>query len=155
MPGRVRPGVPARLVLRTKTGVDPQRVMTAAKDAMLARLRTQYGPRVFPLTWPINPGPGFNQELDVMRSEIVTYATDASGKYTELPADGKWKERVTQLHRELIEYTAEADDSLMEKFFEKGSLTEDELRAGEHTALQKQARSTTSRSRSSSTTPTC
>src|SRR5690606_6516255 len=58
---------------------------------------------------------------------------------SEVPAEGEWKERVTQLHRELIEYTAEADDALMEKFFEKGSLTEEELRAGEHTALQKQA----------------
>jgi CRISPR-associated protein Cmr2 len=38
VPGRVRPGVPARLVLRTKTGVDPQRVMAAAKKAMLDRL---------------------------------------------------------------------------------------------------------------------
>lgn len=108
-------------------------------EATLTRLRAQFGARVFPMTWPVNPGPGFNQELDVMRSEIVTYSTDSSGKYTETPAEGPWKERVTQLHRELIEYTAEADDALMEKFFEKGSLTEEELRAGEHTALQKQA----------------
>jgi elongation factor G len=126
-------GIPKILVVNgcDRENVDP--------EAMLAKLRSQYGPRVFPLTWPVNPGPGFNQELDVMRSEIVTYAKDGSGKYTEQPAEGVWKERVTQLHRELIEYTAEADDSLMEKFFEKGSLTEDELRAGEHTALQKQA----------------
>ncbi|MCC7376863.1 MAG: elongation factor G [Verrucomicrobiales bacterium] len=126
-------GIPKILVVNgcDRENVDP--------EAMLAKLRTQYGPRVFPLTWPVNPGPGFNQELDVMRSEIVTYAKDGSGKYTEQPVDGVWKERVTQWHRELIEYTAEADDSLMEKFFEKGSLTEDELRAGEHTALQKQA----------------
>lgn len=126
-------GIPKIIVVNgcDRENVDP--------EAMLATLRSKYGPRVFPMTWPVNPGPGFNQELDVMRSEIVTYAGDASGKYTELPADGKWKERVTALHRELIEYTAEADDSLMEKFFEKGSLTEQELRAGEHTALQKQA----------------
>lgn len=126
-------GIPKILVVNgcDRENVDP--------EAMLAKLRAQYGPRVFPLTWPVNPGPGFNQELDVMRSEIVTYAKDGSGKYTEQAAEGPWKERVTQWHRELIEYTAEADDSLMEKFFEKGSLTEEELRAGEHTALQKQA----------------
>lgn len=126
-------GIPKIIVVNgcDRENVDP--------DAMLAKLRSQYGPRVFPLTWPVNPGPGFNQELDVMRSEIVTYAGDSSGKYTEQPAEGKWKEMVTKLHRELIEYTAEADDTLMEKFFEKGSLTEEELRAGEHTALQKQA----------------
>ncbi len=126
-------GIPKILVVNgcDRENVDP--------EAMLARLRASYGARVFPLTWPVNPGPGFNQELDVMRSEIVTYARDGSGKYTESPAEGPWRERVTQWHRELIEYTAEADDALMEKFFEKGSLTEEELRAGEHTALQKQA----------------
>ena len=126
-------GIPKVLVVNgcDRENVDP--------EAMLAKLRSVYGNRVFPMTWPVNPGPGFNRELDVMRSEIVTYETNASGKYTESPADGPWKERVTQLHRELIEYTAEADDALMEKFFEKGSLTEEELRAGEHTALQKQA----------------
>jgi elongation factor G len=126
-------GIPKILVVN---GCDRENVNP---EEMLEKLRAQYGPRVFPMTWPVNPGPGFNQELDVMRSEIVTYATDASGKYTESPAEGPWKERVTRLHRELIEYTAEADDALMEKFFEKGNLTEEELRAGEHTALQKQA----------------
>ncbi len=128
-----RYGIPKIIVVN---GCDRENVNP---DAMLAKLRSQFGPRVFPMTWPINPGPGFNQELDVMRNEIVTYAGDASGKYTEIPAHGQWKDRVTALHRELIEYTAEADDSLMERFFDKGSLTEEELRAGEHTALQKQA----------------
>ena len=126
-------GIPKILVVNgcDRENTDP--------EAMLAKLRSLYGNRVFPMTWPINPGPGFNQELDVMRTEVVTYATDASGKYTESPATGALLERVGQWHRELIEYTAEADDALMEKFFEKGSLSEEELRAGEHTALQKQA----------------
>ncbi len=128
-----RYGIPKILVVNgcDRENVDP--------EAVLTRLRSQFGNRVFPLTWPVNPGPGFNQELDVMRTEIVTYAGDGSGKYTESPATGKWMERVGQWHRELIEYTAEADDALMEKYFEKGSLSEDELRAGEHTALQKQS----------------
>ncbi len=128
-----RYGIPKILVVNgcDREPVDPAQI--------LEKLRSHFGPRVFPMSWPINPGPGFNQELDVMRSEIVTYAGDASGKYAEQLAEGAWKERVGALHRELIEYTAEADDALMEKFFERGSLSEDELRAGEHTALQKQA----------------
>jgi len=126
-------GIPKILVVNgcDRENVDP--------EATLAKLRAKFGNRVFPLTWPLNPGPGFNQELDVMRTEVVTYAKDGSGKYTESPATGKLLERVGQWHRELIEYTAEADDALMEKYFEKGSLSEQELRDGEHTALQKQA----------------
>ena len=108
-------------------------------DAMLATLRARYGAKVFPLNIPINPGPGFNQVLDVLRNDVVTYATDGSGKFTEAPATGAHAERVTALHKELIELTAEADDALMEKFFEQGSLTEEQLRAGEHAAVQKQS----------------
>ena len=38
------------------------------------------------MTIPVNPGPGFNQVLDVPRSEIITYAGDKSGKFTEAKA---------------------------------------------------------------------
>src|SRR5689334_11266727 len=107
-------------------------------DKTLAQIREHFGERVFPLALPVNPGPGFNQVLDVARSEIITYANDKSGKFTEAPATGEWKEKVDQLHKQLIEYIAESDDALMEKFFEKGGLSEEEWRAGIHAAVQKQ-----------------
>src|SRR5882724_3683130 len=99
-------------------------------EAVLAQCRARFGARVFPLNLPLNPGPGFNQVLDVLRNDIVTYATDGSGKFTETAAAGANKERVFQLHKELIELTAEADDELLEKFFSQGELTEEQLRAG-------------------------
>ncbi|HYV30790.1 MAG TPA: elongation factor G, partial [Candidatus Binatia bacterium] len=108
-------------------------------ESLLAQCRVRFGNRVFPLNIPLNPGPGFNQVLDVLRSGVVTYATNGSGKFTEAPAAGAHKERVFQLHKELIELTAEADDELLEKFFSQGGLTEDQLRAGEHAAIQKQS----------------
>jgi elongation factor G len=108
-------------------------------DAVMTQIRSRFGERVFPMTIPINAGPGFNQVLDVMRSEIMTFPTDGTGKYTELPATGQWKERVEELHKQLIEYIAESDDSLLEKFFEQGSLSEAELRSGVHAAVQKQS----------------
>src|SRR5438045_1510123 len=42
-------------------------------DATLAQIRSRFSDRVFPLSLPINAGPGFNQVLDVLRSEIITY----------------------------------------------------------------------------------
>lgn len=108
-------------------------------DAVLAQIRARFGERVFPMTIPVNPGPGFNQVLDVLRSEIMTFPNDTTGKYQESPATGAWKERVEELHKQLIEYIAESDDSLLEKFFEQGSLSEAELRSGVHAAVQKQA----------------
>ncbi len=107
-------------------------------DATLAKIREHFGDRVFPMTIPINPGPGFNQVLDVPRNEIITYAGDKSGKYTEAPATGEWAEKVKQLHSQLIEFIAESDDALMEKFFAQGGLSEEEMRAGIHAAVQKQ-----------------
>ncbi|MFO7724621.1 MAG: elongation factor G [Oceanipulchritudo sp.] len=108
-------------------------------DSLLEGLREHFGSQVFPMTLPLNPGPGFNKVLDVMRTEEIDYATDGSGSYTEKPAEGEWKDRVKDLHRELIEYVAEADDSLLETFFEQGSLSEEQLRAGVHAAVQAQS----------------
>ncbi|PYJ03694.1 MAG: elongation factor G, partial [Verrucomicrobia bacterium] len=107
-------------------------------DKVLAQVREHFGERVFPLTLPVNPGPGFNQVLDVPRSEIITYAGDKSGKFTEAPAAGDWAQKTDQLHKQLIEYVAESDDALMEKFFAQGGLSEEEWRAGIHAAVQKQ-----------------
>src|SRR5205085_1582781 len=101
-------------------------------EKTLAQIREHFGPQVFPMTLPVNPGPGFNQVLDVPRSEIITYAKDKSGKFTEAPAGGEWAERVKKLHGELIEHIAESDDTLMQKFFDQGGLSEEEMRAGLH-----------------------
>ena len=61
-----------------------------------------------------------------------------SGTYKEEPATGHWKDKVTALHKELIEHIAESDDTLLNKYFEEGGLSEEEFRAGIHTAMQKQ-----------------
>jgi len=108
-------------------------------DKILIQVRQRFGDRIFPLNIPVNPGPGFNQVLDVLRSEIVTYETDTSGRYQEVPAAGAWAERVNVLHKQLIEHIAESDDALLEKFFDQGGLSEEEMRAGIHAAVQKQS----------------
>ena len=51
----------------------------------------------------------------------------------------EWKSRVEELHQELIEFVAESDDALLEKFFEQGNLSEDEMRSGIHDAIQNQS----------------
>jgi elongation factor G len=107
-------------------------------DILLEEIRERFGAQVFPMQVPVNPGPGFNQVLDVLRSEICTYAADRSGKYEEVPAAGELKARVEAMHKELIEHIAESDDTLLEKYFAEGSLSEDTMRTGIHPAVQKQ-----------------
>ncbi len=111
---------------------------TANFDQALADARAHFGRNVFPLSIPLDAGPGFSRVLDVLRNEVVTYRPGGNGTYTEAPAEGELAERVHALHKELIEYVAESDDALMERFFEKGVLAEEELRAGLHAAIQKQ-----------------
>lgn len=106
-------------------------------DAVVEDARAHFGRNVFPLTLPLDAGPGFSHVLDVMRNEVVAYKPGGSGKYTEEPP-GALAGRVQELHRELIEYVAESDDTLMERFFEKGILAEEEFRAGLHRAVQSQ-----------------
>ncbi|MBC2596275.1 elongation factor G [Ruficoccus amylovorans] len=107
-----------------------------AFELVLEEARSHFGAKVFPMTIPLNAGPGFNRVLDVMRTSVITYHTDGSGGYDEAPATGELAARVKALHKELIEYVAETDDSLMELFFEKESLSEDELREHLHAAIQ-------------------
>src|SRR6478735_760509 len=82
-------GIPKMIVIN---GLDKEETDF---DNLLVELRSHYGERVFPLSLPVNPGPGFNQLLDVIRSEVITYAGDKSGKFTEAPAKGELAERVT------------------------------------------------------------
>ncbi|MEW6160089.1 MAG: GTP-binding protein, partial [Verrucomicrobiota bacterium] len=125
-------GIPKILVVN---GLDKEHVNF---EEALAQIKRRFGDKVFPMALPVNPGPGFNQVLDVMRSELITYNTDGSGKYTESPAPQKWADQINALHKELIEHVAESDDSLLEKFFDQGGLSEEELRAGVHKAIQQQ-----------------
>ncbi|HET7537200.1 MAG TPA: elongation factor G [Candidatus Didemnitutus sp.] len=107
-------------------------------DHLVEEIRERFGTAIFPMQVPIDPGPGFHQVLDVLRSEVVSYATDRSGKFTEEPAAGKWKERVDAMHKELIEHIAESDDTLLQKFFDEGGLSEQVMRTGIHPAVQNQ-----------------
>ncbi len=108
-------------------------------DLLLADIREHFGQGVFPLAVPMDPGPGFHQVLDVMRSEVVSYATDKSGQFKEEPATGAWKDKVEALHKELIEHIAESDDTLLQKFFDEGGLSEEVMRTGIHPAVQNQS----------------
>ena len=107
-------------------------------DQILQQAKSNFGSNVFPLQLSVNAGPGFNQVVDVLRSELITYSTDGSGKYSEEKLPEEWQEKIKGLHEELIEYVAESDDTLLEKFFEDGGLSEEEMREGLHRAIQNQ-----------------
>ncbi len=125
-------GIPKILVVN---GLDREHTRF---DEILAQARRRFGNNVFPMMFPVNAGLNYNQNVDVLRTELITYQTDGSGKMTEGELPDELIEKVKALHQELIEYVAESDDSLLEKFFEEGSLSEEEMRSGIHEAIQNQ-----------------
>ena len=125
-------GIPKMLIVN---GIDREHTKF---DAILAQVRSRFGNNVFPMQLPVNPGTGYNQNIDVLRTELISYQSDGSGKMKESELPAGLNEKVKGLHEELIEYVAESDDSLLEKFFEEGSLSEEEMRNGIHQAIQDQ-----------------
>ena len=108
-------------------------------DGILAQAKKRFGNNVFPMQIPVNAGPSYIRNVDVLRTKLITYQTDGSGKMTEGELPEELQDQVKGLHEELIEYVAESDDSLLEKFFEQGGLSEEEMRGGIHQAIQDQS----------------
>lgn len=79
--------------------------------------------------YPLNPGVGFDSFIDVLLMKCYKFDGD-TGKRTEVPIPQEEVERANALHNELVEAAAENDESLMEMYFEKGNLTQDEIRGG-------------------------
>ena len=125
-------GIPKMLVVN---GLDREHTKF---DEILSTAKKRFGNNVFPMQLPVNAGPGYNKNVDVLRTELITYQLDGSGKMAESELPNELKEKVKSLHEELIEFVAESDDSLLEKFFDQGGLSEEEMRNGIHRAIQDQ-----------------
>ena len=98
-------------------------------DAILEQLTSVYGPKVVPIQYPQQTGPGFNSLIDVLLMKKYSWGPDGGEPTIEdVPADQM--EKAHEMHKALVEAAAENDEGLMEKFFESETLTEDEMREG-------------------------
>jgi elongation factor G len=102
----------------------------ASMERSLESLRSVFGRTVVPIQLPIGEEKSFRGVVDLVAMKAWTYAADGSGKPTEgaIPAD--LADAANTAREALIEMVAEADDSLMEKFFDAGTLTQEELVGG-------------------------
>lgn len=98
-------------------------------EMSLESLKEHYGNAVTQMQYPVNEGEGFNQIIDLLKMKMYQFGPDG-GKPAKLPIPESELEKANKLHNELVEKAAENDDALMEMYFEKGNLTEDELREG-------------------------
>ncbi len=102
----------------------------ASLDRSLESLRAVFGRTVVPIQLPIGEDRGFRGIVDLVAMKAWTFAEDASGKPTQSDIPGVLLEPAQTAREALIEMVAEADDALMERFFDAGTLTQEELLGG-------------------------
>jgi len=98
-------------------------------DGTVAQAREHFGPHVVVVQYPLNQGLEFDSMVDVLRMTVYKFPAEG-GKPEKLPIPDEERAKADILHKELIEAIAGSDESLMEKYFEKGELDEDEMREG-------------------------
>ena len=96
----------------------------------LEALQKKFGKNVVPIQLPIGEEHAFRGTIDLVSMKAHLYATDGSGKFevADIPADLKGD--ADQWREQLIEKVAEGDDTLMERFFDQGGLSQEELLDG-------------------------
>ena len=100
---------------------DFNRTVQQAKD--------HFGNKVTVVQYPVQEGAGFHEIIDVLRMTMYKFR-DTGGKPEKLAIPNEEKEKAEQLHKELVEAVASNDEALMEKYFDKGELDEDEMKEG-------------------------
>ena len=106
-------------------------------DMCVEQAKERYGrSKVAVVQYPLNQGHGFNSIIDVLKMVMYEFPPEG-GKPEKKDIPESEKARANELHRELIESIAENDEGLMELYFEKDSLDEDEMRKGLKAAMTK------------------
>ena len=98
-------------------------------DHTMESLVQSFGNKIVTVQYPTKVGAGFDTFIDVLLMKMYRFTGD-TGQREELEIPDSEMERAKELHGKLVEAAAENDEKLMELYFEKGSLTEDEIRAG-------------------------
>ena len=98
-------------------------------DKTVQQAKDHFGNKITVVQYPRQQGSGFHEIIDVLRMIMYKF-NDSGGKPEKLAIPDEEKERAEQLHRELVEAIASNDETLMEKYFDQGELSEDEMKEG-------------------------
>lgn len=98
-------------------------------DNVVEQMKEVFGNKLVLVQYPLSTGPSFNSMIDVLLMKKYSWGPDGGVPTIEdIPAEEA--ERAQELHQALVEAAAENDETLMEKFFDQGHLSEDEMREG-------------------------
>ncbi|WP_297064729.1 translation factor GTPase family protein [uncultured Duncaniella sp.] len=98
-------------------------------ENVMEQMREHFGKKIVAIQYPIQCGSGFNAMIDVLLMKKYSWGPEGGTPTIEdIPEEEQ--EKAHELHQALVEAAAENDETLMEKFFEQGHLSEDEMREG-------------------------
>ena len=108
----------------------------ADAERVLESLTRVFGRTVIPLELPIGREKNLSGVVDLVRMKAYTYELggNGKGKETEIPAN--LKDQAQEAHEKLVEMIAEGNDTLMEEFFDKGTIPEEDLIPALHDAIR-------------------
>ena len=98
-------------------------------DKTVQQAKDHFGNKITVVQYPRQQGSGFHEIVDVLRMVMYKFK-DSGGRPEKLPIPDEEKDKAEQLHRELVEAIASNDETLMEKYFDQGELSEDEMKEG-------------------------
>ncbi len=98
-------------------------------DSIISTMKEIYGSKCVQIQYPITTGQSFNALIDVLLMKKYSWKPEGGAPIIEdIPAEEM--DKAMELHKELVEAAAENDETLMEKFFDSDTLSEDEMREG-------------------------
>src|SRR4029453_3619696 len=106
----------------------------ASLDRSLTSLREVCNRAVVPIQLPIGEEKNFKGVVDLVSKKAFVFQGDESGKFSEAPVPADMTAAADSAREALIEVVAENDEQLMERFFEAGTLSDEELVGGLRTA---------------------
>ncbi len=108
----------------------------ANAERVLESLTAAFGRDVIPIELPIGSEKNLSGVIDLVRMKAYVYELGGSGKGKETEIPASLKDQAQSAHEKLVELVAEGDDKLMEKFFEAGTLGEEDLIPALHNAIR-------------------
>jgi elongation factor G len=103
---------------------------------VLESLTKSFGRSVTPLQLPIGSEKNLTGVVDLVRMKAYTYELGGSGKGKEGEIPANMADAAKEAHEKLVELIAEGDDKLMEEFFDKGTIPEEDLIPALHNAIR-------------------
>jgi elongation factor G len=108
----------------------------ANAERVLESLINAFGRNVITIELPIGSEKSLSGVVDLVRMKAYTYELGGSGKGKETEIPANMRAQVQESHEQLVELVAEGDDKLMEEFFEKGTIPEEDLIPALHNAIR-------------------